>query len=193
MKVQILKFLKNYFYSFIIILILIFLRVFVFQLYIVSGNSMLPNFKNGEMILVSKLGFQTGYEFFGTDIFFGSNKIKRLDVVLFLDNRNDLLIKRVVALSNDFYSFKQNKIYIDNEDIDKPNKSKSKTEAPNEIVFPEFKHDEFIPLKINGRVPPNYFLLLGDNRENSTDSRSIGLVPDNKLRGRVLMKLYSRD
>ena len=193
MKEKLKYFFKNYIYSLVIILIIAFLRLFIFQIYIVSGNSMLPNYKDSEMILVTKLGFQSGYEILGSEIQFGTNKIKRLDVVLFEDKKGDLLIKRVVALSNDFYSFKENKIYIDKEDVDKPIKIKSKTVSPEEIVFPEFKHDEFIPIKINGRVPPNYYLLLGDNRENSTDSRSIGLVPENKLRGRVITKLYSRD
>lgn len=188
MKKKLIYFLKNYIYGIIIILLVLFLRFFLFQLFVVSGNSMLPNFKNGDLILVSKLGFQTGYEFLGEEIYFGKTKLKRLDVVLFEDNKGDFLIKRVIGLPNDFYSFKENKIYINKEDVDIS--SKTKTSAPNEIVFPEFKRSEFIPIKMQSRISPNYYLLLGDNRENSTDSRSIGLVPEMKLRGRVLFKIF---
>jgi signal peptidase I len=52
-------------------------------------------------------------------------------------------------------------------------------------MFYQFPNSPFLEMQKSGRIPDNYYLLLGDNREYSTDSRSFGLVPLEKMRGKV--------
>ena len=95
-----------------------------------------------------------------------------------------ILIKRVIGLPGDYYSFQDGRIFIDSLPLDEKYKlQESKTILPNQSLPAD---SVFFPMRREGRIPPDYYLLLGDNREHSYDSRNIGLVPTVRLRGKVL-------
>jgi signal peptidase I len=164
---------------------LFFIRSFLFQIISVSGNSMLPNFKNGSLLFVTKIGFPKRIPFFDTILEEDSLPISRLDVILFENLERDWVIKRVIGIPGDFYAFRDDKIFIDSVDYDLD--IKQRTKPPKDLYLPvELFQNDFFPLQKSGRIPPGYYLLLGDNRENSTDSRDYGLVPSIRIRGKVV-------
>jgi signal peptidase I len=150
---------------------------------------MFPNFKNRDLILVQKKGFIQNIPHLNLDLKVGETELKRLDVVLFQDEKDQELVKRLIGLPGDFYSFRENKIYIDSVDYDAKKNILAVTTPPSELISAEAILD-FFPMKAKGRIPPDYFLLLGDNRENSTDSRTYGLVPYKRLRGKVVKVIF---
>jgi len=165
----------------------IILRVFVFQVFLVTGNSMLPTLRNGDLVLVSKIGFPVSSEFFPWEFIYSKPILERLDILIFEDQENELNLKRVVGMPGEYYEINYGKVMIDSRILEENYVSKGQeTSQPDNKLFYKFPNSPFLEMQSKGRIPPNYFLLLGDNRENSTDSRSMGLVPLHKLRGKVI-------
>ncbi|HNK58962.1 MAG TPA: signal peptidase I, partial [Leptospiraceae bacterium] len=75
------------------------------------------------------------------------------------------------------------RILIDSVPLDEKYKvPDSKTLLLPQPIVPD---SVFFPMQKEGRIPPDYYLLLGDNREHSFDSRNIGLIPLSRIRGKV--------
>ncbi len=171
-------------YLFFFILSLVFTRLYLFQIYYVEGNSMLPTLKHGDLVLVYKYNFPTRfskkqiYEFKNLDI-------KKLDILLFETEDGSLVLKRLIGLPGDFYSFKNGAIFIDNKPLDETY-TLSDVTSPPVANFQTMKSNSFYSIQSEGRIPPGYYLLLGDNRAVSRDSRTMGLVPEEALRGKVV-------
>lgn len=149
-----------------------------------NGNSMLPTLKTGALLLTTKYQFSQRIPITNEEFIYGSPKIARLDMVLFEGEEGDILIKRAIGLPGDYYNFADGRILIDSVPLDEQYKLKeSKT-----LLLPQPLASDsiFFPMQKEGRIPPDYFLLLGDNREHSYDSRNMGLVPITRLRGKVL-------
>lgn len=128
---------------------------FVFISIKVDGSSMEPTFLNGENGLMLR-----------TNII---NKPESFDVVVFKGetnyNEDYLIIKRIIGMPQDFVEIKNNQIYINGNKID------DSWRAPDTILedLPSFY------------VPENKYFVLGDNRNNSRDSRSVGLINKNDI------------
>ncbi|HRG75165.1 MAG TPA: signal peptidase I [Leptospiraceae bacterium] len=181
------SFLKKLSFYLLLVLLIFLARTFVIQLYIVNGNSMLPTLKTGALLLTSKYQFSQRMPFTHQEFIYGNPKISRLDMVLFEGEEGDILIKRAIGLPGDFYNFMDGRILIDSVPLDEQYKlQESKTLLMPQSLAPD---SIFFPMQREGRIPPDYFLLLGDNREHSYDSRNIGLVPVSRLRGKVLFIL----
>jgi signal peptidase I len=175
-------------FIFLFLAICVFLvRTFVVQLYVVNGNSMLPTLKTGSLLLTIKVKFSQRLPFIDEEFSYGTPELKRLDMILFEGKERDILVKRAIGLPGDYYSFRDNRIYIDSLPLEENYKlQESKTIVP----VPEISENTvFFPTQKEGRIPPDYYLLLGDNREHSYDSRNLGLVPTTRLRGKVLFIL----
>jgi signal peptidase I len=145
---------------------------------------MLPGLNNGSLVLVYKYKFPKKY-FINSNIhIFDTLDIKRMDIVLFETEDGRLLIKRVVGKPGDFFVFKHGSILIDTI----PLKEFNANAPSNKPVIVPIGESQTIhySLQNDGRIPPGYYLLLGDNRENSYDSRELGLIPEERLRGKVV-------
>ncbi|PJZ71320.1 signal peptidase I [Leptospira perolatii] len=165
----------------------LYLRIFVLQFYFISGNSMLPNFKDGDLVLVWKWGFPTRIG--PWTLSFRHSEVKRFDVLVLDGVGAELSLKRVIGLPSDYFRFSDGRIHINDSPLEESFSKGFRTDAPSRAVLPVVSISGNIGIGDSGRIPPGYFMVLGDNREFSTDSRNYGLIPFHKLRGIVLWAL----
>lgn len=148
---------------------------------------MLPTLRNGDVVLVGKWGFPVKTEFLPWEFIYTQPSLSRLDIVIFEDQEGETSMKRVVGVPYEYYEINYGKVMIEAQELEETYLlSGATTEDPSNDLVYRFPNSPFIPMEKKGRIPPNYYLLLGDNREHSTDSRSMGLVPLDKIRGKVI-------
>jgi len=153
-------------FAFIALIIVIPIRVFVAEPFIVSGSSMVPTFTNGDYLIIDKLSYELGNP-------------KRDDVVVFRypGDTTKFFIKRIVGLPNETIDIKGSDVFITN------------SEHPESFKFDQpfvkniSNNEEHIVLKSD-----EYFVM-GDNRSASSDSRAWGPVKRNLLTGRAFLRL----
>ncbi|MBC5997431.1 signal peptidase I [Romboutsia ilealis] len=151
----------------VISLVLAFLIVQVIKPTIVSGESMYPTLNNKDYLILNRLSYKFG-------------DIKRGDIIVFKtdlkqDNGKEKdLIKRVIATEGDHLVIKDSQVYLNDKLIEEPYIDNSYTSGDIDIVIPD------------GEV-----FVMGDNRENSKDSRSedVGLVNESDILGEVMIRL----
>ena len=85
-------------YVFVLLISFIFLRLFLFQIILVKGNSMLPTLKDGSIVLVYKRNFPQKSLLSDHFLTFGQLEIKRFDLLLFDNGDGKYLIKRLIGL-----------------------------------------------------------------------------------------------
>jgi signal peptidase I len=180
------KFFKEYLEPIIIaVIIALFIRAFIIQAFKIPSSSMEPTLQVGDHILVSK--FIYGIRIPYTDIkLFQYNKPRRGDVIVFIypkDHSKDF-IKRVIGTEGDKVEVVRNKIYINDKLTEDPwghymeKNDLRKFFQPMERYGPEI-------------VPKDSLFVLGDNRDNSQDSRFWGFVNLNAVKGKALIIYYS--
>ncbi|MEB8068422.1 signal peptidase I [Mammaliicoccus fleurettii] len=157
----------------IIALVLLFIvRTFLFIGYIVDGDSMEPTFHDEDRLIVNKLVKNIG-------------QIDNGDVIVFHANKESDFIKRVIGLPGDTVEMKNNKLYING------------TQVNERYLNDNIKTDDFSTRTIQGSksdvIPNNEYLVLGDNRGNSRDSREIGFVREKDIVGEVNLRYYPFD
>ena len=213
---------KNSFFGnlksiFIAIFIALLIRSFIFEPFNIPSGSMKPNLLVGDFIFVSKYsyGFSKHSLPFSIPIIPGkifSNTPERGDVVVFKtpeNNRTDY-IKRVIGLPGDKIEIKNGIIFINgseilrkklNDFIDTDNKTSNKrVRMYNEYFFN--KEINILDITDNGiadntqlfNVPENHFFVMGDNRDNSQDSRfisTVGFIPYENLVGKAQFIFFS--
>lgn len=187
----------------IIILPIFLFRSFLYEPFHIPANSMAPTYNQGDYIVISKLGYGN-YGSYGINLIHTkpTNKIKRGDVIVFSFPPNPKVdyIKRVIALPGDTVSYKSKRLFINNEAV--PTKKIGNYTQRNKNTS-EYNFDEFEE-SLNGNawhvinfsgfpkadfdtvVPPNNYFVLGDNRDNSSDSRIWGTVPEENIKGKVI-------
>nr|WP_244147654.1 signal peptidase I [Leptospira yanagawae] len=181
------RYLRRSLFVFLFLCFLLFVRIFLFQIYSVQGNSMYPTLEHGSIVFVWKGGFAISAKFFGTEILYTEPSIGKLDLVLFVSQEDELVVKRVIGLPGEFYSIESGRVLIDSKELLENYLPKGTyTSEPSTSVFLNRHHSPFLAMDKQGRIPPGYYLLLGDNRQYSTDSRSFGLVPVEKIKGKVV-------
>jgi signal peptidase I len=174
--------------SLLIALVLaLFVRTFFVQAYKIPSGSMLETLKIGDHILVEKFLFGTHIPF--TDIVvLPLTQPKRGDVVVFrypLDPSLDF-IKRIIALPGDTVQGINKDIYVNGKRLKEPY-----IQHIDNFVLPAYisPRDNFGPL----RVPKDSYFAMGDNRDNSKDSRFWGFVPGQNIKGKAMAIYFSWD
>jgi signal peptidase I len=124
----------------------------------VDGFSMLPTLHDGEFVLVNKLAYQWGAPARGDIIVFRSTTTPDLD-----------LIKRIMGLPGDKINIRNGQVIINGQTVDEPYIS-----AP-----PNYSGD--------WQVPDGYLFVLGDNRNDSSDSHAWGFLPEKNVIGKAML------
>ena len=147
----------------IIVLVVVLIRSFLVTPVIVSGDSMVPTLKNRELLLLNKINYRV-------------SDIKRFDIVVIrLENKE--IIKRVIGLPGEEVLYRNNKLYIDGHEI----------ENDYNFVTGDFSLKTICNCS---RIPEGKYLVLGDNRAVSADSRIMGLIDEEDIEGSVRVSLW---
>lgn len=188
--------LVEYAKSFFPVLLVVFvLRSFLVEPFQIPSSSMVPTLEVGDYILVNKYTYGIRLPVVRTKVL-ALNEPQRGDVMVFFPpHMNDTyFIKRVIGLPGDIVSYRQKRLYINGK------------EAPLEMlaVVPEgasrygmgletigdathlVQEDQSRPARdFSVQVKPGHYFMMGDNRDNSSDSRIWGQVPEKDIVGKA--------
>jgi signal peptidase I len=178
---------------FIALLLALFIRTFIIQAFKIPSGSMEKTLLIGDHILVSKFAYGThipneipflNIKLFD-DIILSQEVPKRGEIIVFKYPKNESrdFIKRVVGIPGDILEVRRQKVYINNQLYEEEHVWHTETPQNDRFV----PRDDFGPVV----VPPKHLFMMGDNRENSQDSRFWGFLNINKVKGKALMIYWS--
>jgi len=157
------KIVKEFIPYVIIIILVVLIRTYLVTPVIVNGVSMQDTLEDGQYLLLEKY----------------DRNFKRFDVVV-LTYENERLIKRVIGLPGEHIKFVDGQLYINNVLI-------KETYGSNNTVDFELEEIQELGLTI---IPEGTYFVMGDNRINSTDSRTFGAVEKEVIVGKVHVRLF---
>lgn len=168
------------------LLIIVPIRTFIFQPFFVQGASMEPNFHDGEYLIVDELGYKKTVVAAGEKEFFTVNqfkKLKRGDPVVFRYPRNpkQFFIKRIIGLPGEKVHIKNGSVTIINKEHPEGLELNEQKYLPSHVETTG--NEEFV-------LGDNEYVVLGDNRSHSSDSRTWGTVPGKLIVGKVLIRAW---
>jgi signal peptidase I len=171
----------------IAVLLALFIRTFVVQAFKIPSGSMLPTLLIGDHLLVNKFIYGIKMPFTGK-ILVPIKQPARGDVVVFRfpKDRSIDYIKRVIGTPGDTVEIRDKKVYVNGKPIDDPHAYFSSTTILNAKTSPR---DNFGPVL----VPDNHIFVMGDNRDNSYDSRFWGFVDQRDVLGEAFILYWSWD
>ena len=182
---------REYFESIVVAVILaLFIRTFVVQAFKIPTGSMEPNLLVGDHLLVNKFIFAPVATRFERAVL-PMRDIRRGDVVVFKfpeDPERDF-IKRVIGLPGETVEVRGTEVLINGAAIAQPFAHFLLPHDPNAPVNEGDPRERFGPVT----VPADHYFAMGDNRDNSEDSRYWGFLPAHYVKGRALMIYWSFD
>lgn len=196
---RLLNFTGSFFLVFFIVLIL---RSFIVEPFRIPSGSMMPTLLIGDFILVNKYDYGLRLPVLNTKIM--ENRLPdRGDIVVFRYPQDPSIpfIKRVVGLPGDKYHYQNKMLFINDAPVQQIVMGTYNAVGSGEMMNGSMLSKEFlsdaeynilsvpqIPSEnIQGIVPEGNYFVLGDNRDNSKDSRYWGYVPEENLIGRAFM------
>ena len=146
----------------ITLLIYVLIRTFLFENYRVLGHSMDPTLEDDQFLVVNKLGYRL-------------KDPERGDIIVFRDPRTDdrKLIKRVVGLPSEQVEIRNGQVAIEGHLLEEPYIASQSQYSQTPLMIPE---DEYF--------------VLGDNRNNSSDSHNWGSLPRDKIVGEACVSYW---
>ena len=147
----------------VIIIVVLAFRQFLYSPIRVSGDSMVPTLNDGDIMILDKIGYKI-------------NGLDRFDIVV-VDYKGEKIIKRVIGLPGDHIEYKDNKLYINGKLVEEEYKRKETS-------------DFILELLGENTIPKDKYLVLGDNRPISKDSRIIGLIDKKDIEGYTSLVLF---
>lgn len=156
------KILKELYPYVIIIVVVVLFRTFIATPVRVDGSSMDSTLKDGDILILNKL----------------DKTYERFDIVV-IDIDNYKLVKRVIGLPDETIKYVDNELYINDKKIE-------------DVVLErtsDFSLEELYDLE---KIPEGYYFVMGDNRNNSSDSRDyrVGLIKKSDIVGTTTIRLF---
>lgn len=163
-----------------IMLVVTFIHAYIFTPVMVDGQSMYPTLHDGDSVILWEL-------FYEPSLF---------DIVVFDVSDDVYFVKRIVGMPGQRVSYRSDQLYIDGVAVEETYLQG----AMNSVAAGDFRWSpaygtftedfeledicRFNGFEVCDTIPEGYFLVLGDNRPNSKDSRHIGLVAESQIMGR---------
>ena len=183
---------REYFESIVIAVILaLFIRTFVVQAFKIPTGSMEENLLIGDHLLENK--FIVGPTATGLErALLPVTSIKRGDVIVFKypEEPDRDFIKRVIGLPGEAIEVREKKVYVNGRALDEPYAHYLlPVSTPSEFheVTSFDVRERYGPVT----VPPDHYFVMGDNRDNSQDSRYWGFLPRDFVKGKALIIYWS--
>ena len=156
---------------FLIVVVFILLGVFAVQPVVVEGTSMLPQLHDGERLLVNKLVY---YKIQGV----GWGHLERGDIVVFWypSDPDKSFVKRIIGLPGETVEIRNGKVFINGAELNEP--------------YLDSVHNQSLRDNMIRTVEKHYYFVMGDNRDNSLDSRIWGLVPEKYIYGKAFFRYW---
>ena len=182
--------LREYFESIVIAVILaLFVRTWVVQAFKIPTGSMENNLLIGDHLLVNKFVFGPTPLAIGRAVL-PVRAIHRADIIVFKfpDEPDRDFIKRVIGLPGDMVELRNKKVYINGQPLDEP--------YVRFLTAPSTDYQEVTSSDVRENfgpktVPPDEYFMMGDNRDNSSDSRYWGFLPRSYVKGKALVIYWS--
>lgn len=156
---------------FLIIVVFILFGVFAVQPVVVEGTSMLPQLHDGERLLVNKLVY---YKF--KSVSWGH--LERGDIVVFWfpNDPDKSYVKRIIGLPGESVEVQNGRVHINGAELAED--------------YLDTEHNKSLPSFPPKRVDEHHYFVMGDNRDNSSDSRYWGLVPEKYIYGKAFFRYW---
>ena len=142
----------------VIIILVLLIKAFIFTPVIVNGPSMMTNLHDKDIMILDKIGMKI-------------NGINRFDIVV-IQTSQSKIIKRIIGLPGEIIEYKDNKLYINDKEVEDPYPSQITSDIERQLI------------------PENTYYVLGDNRTDSVDSRILGPIDKNKILGHATFIIY---
>lgn len=150
---------------------------FLFVTYTVNGNSMDPTLKDGEKVIVNKIGYTVG-------------QIDKGDVLVFHADKKYDYVKRVIGRAGDTVQYKDDQLFVNGKKVEEPYLAENKIAKTNVLLTENFSVKDLVNTNGENTIPKGKLLVLGDNREVSKDSRYFGLIKENQVVGEVALRYW---
>lgn len=189
--------LVEYAHSFFPVLLVVWvLRSFLFEPFTIPSGSMLPTLQVGDYILVNKFSYGLRLPVLGTEIV-PVGKPKRGDIMVFKYPENERVnyIKRVIGIPGDHVRVHNGLVWVNGQQVERVREDFPGAESwelyfrvrdgeTSHLIRQEDGRESMSP-QIDWTVPADSYFMMGDNRDNSRDSRFWGFVPDRLIVGKA--------
>ncbi len=163
----------------IALLLAFLIRTFIAEPRLIPSGSMLPTLETGDRLIVEKVSYR-----------FHPPKLG--DIIVFLPpeklqlqgnyQKDQAFIKRIIGEPGKEVKIKDGKVYLNNEPLEE-----NYIAEPAERPYPDLQNPQFCQQQV---VSPNEFFVLGDNRNDSRDSRYWCFVPKENIIGRAVFRFW---
>nr|WP_192923856.1 signal peptidase I [Enterococcus mundtii] len=179
------NFLKNWGILIVVLAAIILARVYVFTPVTVSGHSMDPSLHDGQRLISSKI-----------------SDFDRWDIITTKEPGDEerMIVKRIIGMPGDTVKMEDDQLYINGEKQDEPYLDEYKKEFSEDKLQEEYSYNsafqsqaenaETFTSDFEFTVPEGQYLVLGDNRLISKDSRMFGLVDEDLIQGKVVFRYW---
>lgn len=142
------------------------IRYFIFAPIIVDGHSMMPTLHNRDRMIVNKLSYRI-------------SQPHRFDIIVFHATETKDYIKRIIGLPGDTITYKHDVLYINGNAMKEPYLDQYKKQT-----------NGFLTYDFTYKVPKGDLFVMGDNRQNSKDSRMIGPIQEKSVVGKAVLLFW---
>ncbi len=156
---------------FLILVVFVLFGVFAVQPVVVEGTSMLPQLNDGERLLVNKLVY---YKI--QSVRWGH--LERGDIVVFWYPKepDKSYVKRIIGLPGETVEVRSGRVFINDVELKED--------------YLDIEHNQSMPSWPARKVEAHHYFVMGDNRDNSSDSRYWGLVPEKYIYGKAFFRYW---